>query len=115
MTGAERPFEEGDTQADTPSRPQTTSSMPKLNPQSPPSGYAPLPSVLGLTTGGIGAGGTLVSGPLGGVRSRRGLPFATMDTDDEEDDEGQLDLTKGFEKIGSFHRGMAAAANIVGR
>jgi hypothetical protein len=55
------------------------------------SAYAPLPAMLGL-----GAGGALNGGALGGgvaARNNRGLPYARMELEDDDDD-GGVDLTK---------------------
>jgi forkhead protein FKH len=56
------------------------------------SAYAPLPPMLGLGAGGSMNAGALGSGVVG-TRNNRGLPFARMELEDDDED-GGVDLTK---------------------
>jgi hypothetical protein len=55
--------------------------------------FAPRPSVLGLASGGALNAASMNAGPLGAGSSRRGLPYARMDMEDDDED-GGVDLTK---------------------
>jgi forkhead protein FKH len=54
--------------------------------------FAPRPSVLGLATSGA-LNANMNAGPLGAGTSRRGMPYARMDLEDDDED-GGVDLTK---------------------
>jgi hypothetical protein len=68
----------------TPTRPMMNG-QPAHAASQPPPHYGPLPTVLGMN-------GSAGLGPIG-ARNSRGLPFARMDMEDDDDD-GAVDLTK---------------------